>query len=396
MLNTIFSRVIRNTGHDFLGKSTGAASLSIWMHNFNDISYDEATGIATIGAGWKLTDLYAYFAKKGRTLVAGECPVCTRFHFIQCLSLIITAHLQNVGFVGGFIQGGGHGPLTAKYGMAADYALSFKLVTAEGQYITADATQNTDLFWALRGGAGSTWGVVTSVTVQTVPDLPVPALSLIFNEPDTDKFWKGFYTFHEDAVSYMENEMFLFYIMNQGVFVGGPILAPGKTLAQLQALVAPLLARLDKLGVHYVSQFSDYPTFLDMYKGQFTYLDIAGTSMITGSRIMSKESVATNLTKILDTYKSGAEAGLSLVGYMLRSGGPGGEITNNAVNPAWRNAVLVPLYNGNLVGTEVEAQRNAMIDFVNGQTAKLAEFTPGGGSYLNEVSYLSVKFHIAE
>lgn len=46
------------------------------MHNFRDISYDEETGIATIGAAWKVLELYEYFAKKGRTLIAGDCPVC--------------------------------------------------------------------------------------------------------------------------------------------------------------------------------------------------------------------------------------------------------------------------------------------------------------------------------
>lgn len=50
------------------------------------------------------------------------------------------------------------------HGMGADNVLQFTLITADGKSITADALNNADLFWALRGGGGSTWGVVTSVT----------------------------------------------------------------------------------------------------------------------------------------------------------------------------------------------------------------------------------------
>lgn len=48
--------------------------------------------------------------------------------------------------------------------MAVDSVLQFTVVTADGKFVTADAITNPDLFWALRGGGGSTWGVVISVT----------------------------------------------------------------------------------------------------------------------------------------------------------------------------------------------------------------------------------------
>lgn len=49
------------------------------------------------------------------------------------------------------LLGGGHSPIGAKYGMAVDQVLEFKLVTPDGKYITANECQNTDYFWALRG-----------------------------------------------------------------------------------------------------------------------------------------------------------------------------------------------------------------------------------------------------
>jgi FAD/FMN-containing dehydrogenase len=56
--------------------------------------------------------------------------------------------------------------MSGLYGMGADQALAFEVVTADGRFVTADESSNSDLFWALRGGGGSTFGVVTSVIVR--------------------------------------------------------------------------------------------------------------------------------------------------------------------------------------------------------------------------------------
>lgn len=52
------------------------------------------------------------------------------------------------------------GPLGPKYGLAVDNILQFRLVTANGTNLVANSNQNTDLFYALRGGGGGVWGVV--------------------------------------------------------------------------------------------------------------------------------------------------------------------------------------------------------------------------------------------
>jgi len=62
---------------------------------------------------------------------------------------------KTVGANGGWFASGGHGSLTSLYGLASDNALSVDVVTADGRFVTADPYQNTELFWALRGGGGS-------------------------------------------------------------------------------------------------------------------------------------------------------------------------------------------------------------------------------------------------
>ncbi len=112
----------------------------------NAINVDAGTGVATIGAGAHLIDVYAALAQQGFALPAGSCPT--------------------VG-IAGLTLGGGVGVLGRKFGLTCDNLLSAQVLLANGHGITCDASHNSDLFWALRGGGGGNFGVVTSFTFQT-------------------------------------------------------------------------------------------------------------------------------------------------------------------------------------------------------------------------------------
>ena len=66
---------------------------------------------------------------------------------------------------------GGQGPLVGMFGLAVDNVLSIDVVTADGAFITSNPRQNTDLFWALRGGGPATFGVIVGMTVKTHPEM---------------------------------------------------------------------------------------------------------------------------------------------------------------------------------------------------------------------------------
>jgi len=83
-----------------------------------------------------------------------------------------------VGVVG-YTLGGGMGWLARKYGLAADSVHSFELVTPDGRLVQASATENSDLFWALRGGGGN-FGVITAMNIQLYPVTTVYGGSLIY------------------------------------------------------------------------------------------------------------------------------------------------------------------------------------------------------------------------
>jgi FAD/FMN-containing dehydrogenase len=135
--------VVKNSGHDFNGKSIGGYALSIWTHNLKDLTYyanyTSPTGSYTGRAVAYSAGTQAY---EGSTLMRQKS-----------MSFIIAGG-STVGIAGGFLQGGGHSSFTSYYGLAADQVLTLTAVTADGSVVEMHDGLNEDLFWAFRGGGG--------------------------------------------------------------------------------------------------------------------------------------------------------------------------------------------------------------------------------------------------
>ncbi|WP_326729273.1 FAD-binding oxidoreductase [Streptomyces phaeochromogenes] len=137
---------IRNGGHSYAGWSSGDGRLIL---DISKLSKVRASGNeAVVGAGAKLIDVYRALAAKGVTIPAGSCPT--------------------VG-VSGLTLGGGHGVVSRAYGLTCDSLTQATLITAAGKQLTASATENKDLFWALRGAGNGNFGVVTELRFKTHP-----------------------------------------------------------------------------------------------------------------------------------------------------------------------------------------------------------------------------------
>jgi FAD/FMN-containing dehydrogenase len=83
---------------------------------------------------------------------------------MERLALQEVCHFQDfvrisLTIIPGWTQCGGHGPMTSAYGLGSDNVLEFQVVTADGQLKIANSVANPDLFWALRGGCGGTFGI---------------------------------------------------------------------------------------------------------------------------------------------------------------------------------------------------------------------------------------------
>jgi len=151
--------VIKGGGHSYLGTSNAPDSLMIWTRAMDEITvHDGFVGqgcseapqeAVSIGAGAIWMPTYNAVASwSGRYVQGGGCGT--------------------VG-VAGLVQGGGFGSFSKRYGTAAASLLEAEIVTADGTVQIANASQHPDLFWALKGGGGGTFGVVTRVTLRTHP-----------------------------------------------------------------------------------------------------------------------------------------------------------------------------------------------------------------------------------
>ncbi|MCW8408957.1 FAD-binding protein [Legionella sp. PATHC035] len=156
--------VVKGTGHDYLGRSNAANSLLIWTHNMRKVTLHDhfipqgcpttqtPKPAVTLAAGTRWIEAYKEVTtNNGRYVQGGGCTT--------------------VGAAGGFIQGGGFGSFSKKFGTGAAGILEAEIITADGIIRTANACQNQDLFWALKGGGGGTFGIVSKITLLT-HDLP--------------------------------------------------------------------------------------------------------------------------------------------------------------------------------------------------------------------------------
>jgi FAD/FMN-containing dehydrogenase len=150
---------VKGTGHSYQGTSCAPDSLLIWTHAMNTVTVHDAfvargcegkmapVPAVSCGAGAMWIDLYhAVTTGAGRYVQGGGCT--------------------SVG-VAGLIQSGGFGSFSKGFGTAASGLLEAEVVTADGRVRTVNACSDPELFWALKGGGGGSFGVVTRLTLRT-------------------------------------------------------------------------------------------------------------------------------------------------------------------------------------------------------------------------------------
>src|SRR5690606_15829199 len=149
----------------------------------------------------------------------------------------------------------------------------------------ANKVENPDLFWALRGGGGATWGVVTSVTVKTFPELRTTGITLSIQGNVADNtFWEAMELFHTESLAWIEKDLYIYYEMGSfggfKMFSAAPILAPGKSASETDAIVQNLLNRWRQMGIQFTSNTREFGSFYEAYTALFSG-EGAGQNMLT-------------------------------------------------------------------------------------------------------------------
>lgn len=213
----------------------------------------------------------------------------------------------------GWFTGGGHGPLSSQYGMGADNLLEATVVTADGQILVANECQNTDIFFAIRGGGGSTYGIVTEAVMKAYPTPQTTTLTLLVQQlsPNTVReFW--------DLMAYIHSKMP--HLKDEGVsgyyVMSGPPLSPtlqltsgfylfNKPNGTAEALFAPIKQRLDNLLdlVKYSMSVLSFPTFNDSYTEPIDAEPVATGGGNMGSRLLTYRALTDDVVLVARTFE---------------------------------------------------------------------------------------------
>ncbi|KAK6329819.1 hypothetical protein TWF730_006117 [Orbilia blumenaviensis] len=314
--------VIKATGHEFLGRPNCCAG------------HVKGYKAVTISPGMQWQDMYRLVDEHDSIIVGGGAST------VSC--------------IGGYLQGGGHSPLSSIYGMAVDQVLEMTVVLPDGEHVTANDYQNQDIYWALRGGGASTFGVVTSATVKIFPSRPWYTQTVFFNltflDTPREVFHKAITYVHTQIPRLNDGGLMGYYFV-----INGTDVAPGSksptfaailymlngTAEKSGKLIAPMLA---ELSANYgeditAGAFNEtFPSFYKYFKSNFIDYAVTSGTPILASRLLTRRSLTENIPLLHDTLKLNFETTGILQGHIVA--GPGTaqhKNTSMALNPAWRD-----------------------------------------------------------
>ncbi|KAI0707571.1 FAD-binding domain-containing protein [Cerioporus squamosus] len=360
---------VKNKGHDYKGRSSGKDTLNLWMTNLRSLSHSstfrpegcvgKTYDAITTGAGVFTQDVYEYADSVNRTIIAG-------YH-------------QTIGFSGGYFLGGGHSILSPVYGLAADRVVQVKVVTPDGIYRTANECQNKDLFFALRGGGGSAFGVVIESTHRVEPLFPIQAAVLKFT-PSASTDLAAWYTLMADNSYQWANDGWGGHIVGPSLIHVTPLLSNEEAKTSMQPAIDFVTARGGSVTIEelpsYLAFFTKYVTSAQAAVGPELEL---GTRLIP-SKFFSTNEGRTQLSALINDTLSFASPYIVAGTPWLYNETAGA----TAVTPAWRDAIWHLSVKVQFQYNDTLAERVSRYETLSEQIQKFRDLTPGSGAYFNE------------
>lgn len=368
--------VIKNTGNDYMGRSTAADSLLLWLHHMKNMEvleeYTSCTGervsnAIRLGAGVQWGELYTWLSS--RNLIA------------------VGAISRTVGAIGGYLQGGGHSPLSRWKGMAADQVLQLDVVTADGRFQTVNACHNEDLFWALRGGGGGSFAVVVSAVLRTFPSPPVISAYYVISAPNETRYSH----FIRDFIRLMStladaDYAGYFHMVDTNITIG--FFVPNGDLTSVTTLFNDLMKNNSDL------EFSpdgtqSFRSFYDYYVQRKSSKNFFGDNAIVGSRLIPEKVVRNQpdqLADVLVRIRGRSENQTVLAGHLVAGGHVSNTSVNTSVNPAWRTALLNVFYTQGWLSGPTAVNQELLASHLRAHIEILQTIAGGANSscYMNE------------
>ncbi|KAK7709789.1 hypothetical protein SLS64_006030 [Diaporthe eres] len=286
---------------------------------------------------------------------------------------------------GGWGQNGGYGPLTSQYGLGVDQWLEALIVTPDGELKVANDAINSDLFWAIRGGGGSTFGVIVQATWKAHVTVPITGFNWYINstlnasdlEPGTYPTSEALRYLLGQAKHLQDNGIsatFYTFPTNIRCFAIHPGTQAG--IAKANEIWGPILSNVSSLpGITpFQTRAFEFNSYREFFEGTYGTLVAQPTTadhrydrgvIPYDSRLLSAEQLSDpTLTQAL------AETGGS-IGVQIMS--PGDRVGNGSAvgaNPGWRKAAALVIAN----------KTNST------SAAGLRRLAPDMGTYINEAS----------
>ncbi|KAH7921690.1 FAD-binding domain-containing protein [Leucogyrophana mollusca] len=345
-------------------KNTGAArgAFVIWTHHMKNITYDasfvpqgapgnETHSAITLGAGVQWHEAYDAVQAKGRMMVGGASVG------------------GSVGAAGGWVLGGGHSALSPTYGLGVDNVVEMSVVLSTGEHLTVNSYQHSDLFWAMRGGGGGTYGILTSVTYRTYPSLPAQSVFFTANATNSavmqdlftellhihpalsDAGWSGY-----GAAS--NSTLYFLYMKLNG------------TEAQANQTFDPFFA------------FAQNLTSQGLTGLYYSGAGQNGENVMFGSRLIPRETLENQSKELSDILFT------NQLTWNFVAGGEVSKIDPNSVgvNPAWRKAIIHVIFGFNWPFGATSEEIDGLVEVLKAEEKALHDLTPESGAYFNEAS----------
>jgi hypothetical protein len=279
-------------------------------------------------------------------------------------------------------------------------------VLANGNLVTANACQNSDLFFAIRGGGGGTYGVVVSTTIKAYPTTPYSAQVVAiapYSDAQLPEFKEAVAIIYESMPAMSDAGLSGYgswatqnYAPVVGNYMSGynhALAAANKSVTDLEATWAPIAARLAPLnGSLYISSnfysFPDYVTYYNTLSGNQMSVGAQGGAAI-GSRLLDGPALtnATGIRRMVEVT-AGSQYQFTLNNFCLVGGGKvatDGADPHSGVNPAWRRSYVHNIVaRGWQRGTDAAAAKAIADDITFTKTGAMRDIAPDTGAYMNE------------
>ncbi|KAF5349314.1 hypothetical protein D9758_011762 [Tetrapyrgos nigripes] len=378
--------VIKNTGHDLLGRSMARDAFMIWTHHLKNITYNpafvpegapenETYDALTLQAGVQWFEAYDAAEANGRMLIGG------------------VTNGGSVGSAGGWLLGGGHSAFSPQHGLGVDNVVQFTVVVASGEHLTANAHINPDLFWALRGGGGGTYGVVTSVTYRTHEVTPVISVLVNFNFSSpavvTDVLSELFRIWPN-----LSDAAWGGYTITTRSTYTGIYVAPNMSLADVNATISPFFQ-----FVQQTAGPANSSTSLTEFDGFFPWYQVLfGAEPSFAPNVFNREVVSRLYPReVLEDHERLAAAVANFTDQITIPHVAGAAVSKvdpdaMGLNPAWRSAMIHMVARANWADGLTADEIHSIEDRLRDELAVMEGLNPGGGAYLNEASLYELDF----